>query len=91
MNQIIIRRNNFLIKKIDYQNEDQPCLRKCYAAIRHNEGDIIRVRDCVLLRSGPRKTDLPFVAKISALWETPNEGLCLINIFKLILLHSIYY
>lgn len=57
-----------------FQNEDPPCLRKCYSAIRHIEGDIIRTRDCVLLRSGPRKTDLPFVAKIAALWETPGEG-----------------
>lgn len=57
------------------QNEEQPYLRKCYPAIRHNEGDIIKVRDCVLLRSGPRKTDLPFVAKISAFWETPEDGM----------------
>ena len=54
------------------QNEEQSYLRKCYPAIRHNEGDIIQVRDCVLLRSGPRKTDLPFVAKIAALWESPE-------------------
>lgn len=40
--------------------------------MRHKEGDIVRVRDCVLLRSGPKKTDLPFVAKIAALWEDPE-------------------
>ena len=32
----------------------------------------MRVRDCVLLRSGPRKTDLPYVAKIASLWEDPE-------------------
>lgn len=41
--------------------------------MRHIEGDTIRVRDCVLLKSGPRKTDLPFVAKITALWESPES------------------
>jgi hypothetical protein len=65
-----------------FQNEEQPYLRKCFPAIRHNEGDIIKVRDCVLLRSGPRKTDLPFVAKIAALWENP-EGFNLIDLFDM--------
>lgn len=54
--------------------EDPPQLRVCYPAICHNQGDIIRVRDCVLLCSGPRKTDLHFVAKIGALWEAPETG-----------------
>ena len=43
--------------------------RKCYPAIRHvTEGDVIRVRDTVLLRSASAK-DLPYIAKIAALWE----------------------
>lgn len=37
-------------------------------------GDIIQPRDCILLKAGPRKTDLPFVAKVSALWENPEDG-----------------
>ena len=32
------------------------------------------MRDTVLLRSGPRKKSLPYVAKISALWEDPKTG-----------------
>jgi putative uncharacterized protein GLEAN_08139 len=40
----------------------------------HSQGDIIRVGDCVLLRSGPRKNDLHFVAKVCALWEVPETG-----------------
>lgn len=42
--------------------------------MKHTSGDILRPRDCVLLRSGPRKADLPFVAKIAALWENPDDG-----------------
>ena len=47
-------------------------IRTCFTSMKHTEGDVIRVGDSVLLRSGPRKTDLPFVAKISALWEAPD-------------------
>ncbi|RZC18438.1 BAH, Atrophin-1, PAT1, Herpes BLLF1, and/or Red1 domain containing protein, partial [Asbolus verrucosus] len=36
--------------------------------------DIIEVRDCVLLKAGPRRNDLPFVAKIAYLWENPEDG-----------------
>lgn len=61
-------------KVIILHNEDSPRQRLCFPAMRHAEGDVIRVRDCVLLRSGPRKTDLPFVAKVSALWEGPEDG-----------------
>ena len=50
-------------------------LRTCYPSMRHTEGDIIRSGDSVLLRSGPRKTDLPFVAKITSLWEAPDGEL----------------
>ena len=43
--------------------------RLCYPAIKHDDGDIIRERDCVLVKSGPRKRDIPYVAKIAALWQ----------------------
>lgn len=48
-------------------------LRKCFEGIRR-KGDLIRVRDTVLLKSGPRKKSLPYVAKVSALWEEPESG-----------------
>lgn len=51
-----------------------PIIRKCYPSMRHDGGDVIRTRDCVLLKSGPRKNDLPFIAKIAALWENPGDG-----------------
>lgn len=58
-----------------FLNSDEPVvLRKCYPAMRHKEGDKIIPRDCVLLKAGPRKNDLPFVAKIASLWENPDDG-----------------
>lgn len=42
--------------------------------MRHIEGDLITPRDSVLLKAGPRKIDLPFVAKVAALWENPEDG-----------------
>jgi hypothetical protein len=56
-------------------------MRKCYPAIVHQEGDVIRVRDCILLRSGRKKFDLPFVAKVTALWENPDDGRTRENLF----------
>ncbi|XP_067129542.1 uncharacterized protein [Centruroides vittatus] len=61
-------------KLVLLNNDDIPRLRKCYSAMRHVEGDVIRVRDCVLLKSGPRKADLPYVAKVVALWENFEDG-----------------
>lgn len=49
-------------------------MRTCYAAMRHMEGDIIRPRDCVLLRAGSKRNELPYVAKVAHLWENPEDG-----------------
>jgi len=46
----------------------------CYPAIQHADGDIIRARDCVLVKSGMRKKDIPYVAKIDSLWKHPDTG-----------------
>jgi hypothetical protein len=35
---------------------------------------VISPRDCVLVKSGPQEVDLPFVAKVAALWENPDDG-----------------
>ncbi|XP_050542854.1 proline-rich protein 36-like [Daktulosphaira vitifoliae] len=56
------------------ENDDVPVLRKCYPCMRHMQGDTIYARDCVLLKSGSRKNDLPFIAKIASLWEDPVNG-----------------
>lgn len=48
---------------------------QCFQAIKHSDdGDIIQVRDCVILRSGPKKTDIPFVAKVTQFWKHPQDG-----------------
>ena len=43
-------------------------MRKYYIGIKRND-EIIYVRDSVLLKSGPRRKDLPFVARVSGFWE----------------------
>ena len=49
--------------------------RICYNTMRHEEGDEeVSVKDCILLASGNRKKDLPFIAKVTALWENPDDG-----------------
>jgi hypothetical protein len=42
--------------------------------MKHEEGDVIKPMQCVLLASGSRKKDLPFVAKVSAMWESQEDG-----------------
>lgn len=59
---------------MDLNIDAPPVERKCYPAIKHTDGECIRVRDCVLLRSGPRKNDLPFTAKVVAFWENSTDG-----------------
>ena len=71
------------ISRVCTSNEQQygygAQVRWCYNGIQHQEGDIIRPRDCVLLKSGPRVIDLPFVAKVGSLWQTP-EGEMMISL-----------
>lgn len=62
-----------LIYDDDPQGEESPALRRCYEGVQR-DGEVIRVRDTVLLRSGPRKKSLPYVAKVSAFWEDPESG-----------------
>ena len=40
--------------------------RTCYNAVRHEEGEIINVGDCVLLRAP--KGQEPHVGKVAAFW-----------------------
>ncbi|XP_035472869.2 bromo adjacent homology domain-containing 1 protein [Scophthalmus maximus] len=60
--------------------EDVTALRQCYEGVER-DGEVIHVRDTVLLRSGPRKKSLPYVAKISALWEDPKTGELMMSLF----------
>lgn len=61
-------------------------VRKCYPAMMHETGDKIVLRDCVLLKAGPRKNDLPFVAKIASLWENSEDGMYRVNVILFICL-----
>lgn len=67
-------------KEVFTVGEEAPVLRKCYKGVQRDE-EVIRVRDTVLLRSGPRKKSLPYVAKISALWEEPESGEMMMSLF----------
>ncbi|EZA52769.1 Bromo adjacent-like proteiny domain-containing 1 protein [Ooceraea biroi] len=57
-----------------YLTNEATAIRRCYASMSHEDGDVLRPRDCVLLKSSTRKGDLPYVAKIAALWENPDDG-----------------
>ena len=58
-----------------FQNDDSPIFRVCYDSMRHEqEGDVVKPRDCIVLASGHRKRDLPFIAKVTSLWENPEDG-----------------
>ena len=48
--------------------------RICYPSMKHSEGDVIKPRDCIIVASGHRKKDLPFIAKVTAIWEDPDDG-----------------
>ncbi|XP_030635391.1 bromo adjacent homology domain-containing 1 protein [Chanos chanos] len=67
-------------KEVFIVGEESPALRQCYEGVQR-DGEIIRVRDTVLLRSGPRKKSLPYVAKVSAFWEDPDSGELMISLF----------
>nr|XP_014340941.1 PREDICTED: bromo adjacent homology domain-containing 1 protein isoform X2 [Latimeria chalumnae] len=67
-------------KAVYVVGKQEPTTRKCYQAVER-DGEIIRVRDTVLLKSGPRKKSLPYVAKISALWEDPTTGELMMSLF----------
>lgn len=43
--------------------------------MRHDCGDVIQPGDCVLLRAGSKKNELPYVAKVASLWENPEDGM----------------
>jgi len=63
------------VAKVHLNNEELPVERICYNTMRHEEGDEeVSVKDCILLASGNRKKDLPYIAKVNSLWENPEDG-----------------
>ncbi|KAK7600806.1 hypothetical protein V9T40_008247 [Parthenolecanium corni] len=69
------------VAKVFMNTESSEVLRTCYHAMKHQSGDIIRPKDCILLRSGSKKTDLPYVAKVAHLWEDPEDGEMMMSLF----------
>ncbi|XP_029281843.1 LOW QUALITY PROTEIN: bromo adjacent homology domain-containing 1 protein [Cottoperca gobio] len=67
-------------REVFIAGEDETALRQCYEGVER-DGEVIHVRDTVLLRSGPRKKSLPYVAKISSLWEDPKTGELMMSLF----------
>ncbi|KAM4529052.1 bromo adjacent homology domain-containing 1 protein [Fundulus diaphanus] len=67
-------------REVFIAGEDVAAMRRCYEGVER-DGEVIHVRDTVLLRSGPRKKSLPYVAKISALWEDPKTGELMMSLF----------
>ncbi|XP_036437680.1 bromo adjacent homology domain-containing 1 protein [Colossoma macropomum] len=67
-------------REVFIAGDDETALRQCYEGVER-DGEVIRVRDTVLLRSGPRKKSLPYVAKISALWDDPKTGELMMSLF----------
>lgn len=69
-------------ENIIYLHDEEPPRRLiCYPAIKHVEGDVIRVRDSVLLRSGAKKTDLSYIAKVCNFWEDAESGNVLMSLY----------
>ena len=55
------------------QNDNQLVERMCYPSMRHQEGDEIHLKDCVLLASGS-KDEPPFVGKVAAIFQNPEDS-----------------
>ncbi|CAL8315945.1 unnamed protein product, partial [Merluccius merluccius] len=67
-------------REVFIAGDEETAPRRCYEGVER-DGEVIHVRDTVLLRSGPRKKSLPYVAKISALWEDPKTGELMMSLF----------
>ncbi|XP_060684304.1 bromo adjacent homology domain-containing 1 protein [Hemiscyllium ocellatum] len=67
-------------KPVYVVGEVELLIRKCYPAVER-DGEVIKVRDTVLLKSGPRKKSIPYVAKVSALWEDPASGELMMSLY----------
>ncbi|XP_059897030.1 bromo adjacent homology domain-containing 1 protein-like isoform X1 [Gadus macrocephalus] len=67
-------------REVFIAGDEETALRQCYDGVER-DGEVVRVRDTVLLRSGPRKKSLPYVAKISSLWEDPKTGELMMSLF----------
>ncbi|XP_077292373.1 histone gene-specific Epigenetic Repressor in late S phase [Arctopsyche grandis] len=67
--------------KVYVSNEETWFMAWCYSGMRHERaGDAVRRGDCVLLRAGSRRTEAPFVARVTQLWENPSDGEMMVSL-----------
>lgn len=59
------------IPKLTLAREEQVRIRKSFKAMRHSSGEVVSVRDSVILQSDGDGS-IPYVARVSALWENLN-------------------
>ncbi|XP_013075725.2 uncharacterized protein LOC106062014 [Biomphalaria glabrata] len=56
------------IPKLTLGREEQVRVHKCYKAMCHSSGEVVSVRDCVILQSDGDGS-VPYVARVTCLWE----------------------
>ncbi|TPP57159.1 Bromo adjacent y domain containing 1 [Fasciola gigantica] len=80
-------------KAVFCRSDGPPVVRTCYPAIRHRrDGMVIREKDCVLLCSGPDRSNPPHVAKITALFaDVTNLGMLPLSVRRDLNSISHYY
>ncbi|CAL1534589.1 unnamed protein product [Lymnaea stagnalis] len=59
------------IPKLTLAREEHVRIRKSFKAMRHSSGEVVSVRDSVILQSDGDGS-IPYVARVSALWENLN-------------------
>ena len=59
-----------------YFQDGRVSIRRYYSCLRRNN-EVINIRDSVLLKSGMKKRDLPFIARVAAFWETDDGEITL--------------
>ena len=52
--------------------EEHVRMRRCFKSMRHTSGEQVTVGDCVLLQSDGTDSNVPYVARVTRLWETLN-------------------
>lgn len=67
--------------------EEQVRVHKCYKAMRHSSGEVVSVRDCVILQSDGDGS-VPYVARVTCLWENLH-GMFLV--YEVSLTHCFIY
>ncbi|GFR93666.1 LOW QUALITY PROTEIN: bromo adjacent homology domain-containing 1 protein [Elysia marginata] len=60
------------VPKLTISREEQVRMRRCFKSMRHESGEQVAVGDCVLLQSDGTDGNVPYVARVTRLWEALN-------------------